>query len=113
SSDEATGIFLPLPVEKAHKLINVDRKKQEATYRVFDYADAMPTWAFVLWIVIILPIPILLALYAGFSMARTAGARDPAQGALWGAGAGPIWAIAVVILNALAKGTDLFTVFGH
>jgi len=73
----------------------------------------MPTWAFVLWIVIILPIPILLALYAGFSMARTAGARDPAQGALWGAGAGPIWAIAVVILNALAKGTDLFTVFGH
>lgn len=113
SNDDATGIFLPLPVEKADKLINVDRENAEATYRVFDYSDAMPGWAFVLWIVILIPIPILLALYAGFAIARSAGANGPAQAALWGAATGPVWAIALVLLNALAKGTDLFTVFGH
>lgn len=111
--DDAIGIFLALPVERVDELINVDRDKQEATYRIFDYENAMPSWAFILWIVILIPIPVLLALYAGFSMARAAGARESARAALWGAAAGPVWALALVLLNVMIKGTDLFTVFGH
>lgn len=111
--DEAAGLYLALPVERADRLINIDRDKGEATYRIFDYENAMPSWAFILWAVILIPIPVLLALYAGFSMARTAGAQGPAQAALWGALAGPVWALAVVLLNALVKGTDLISVFGH
>lgn len=111
--DDSVGIFLALPVEKVDELINIDRDKQEATYRIFDYENAMPSWAFILWVVILIPIPVLLALYAGFSMARTARAQGPAQAALWGAATGPVWAVALVLLNALIKGTDLFTVFGH
>jgi hypothetical protein len=111
--EEAPGLFVALPVEKADKLVNVDREKAEATYRIFDYEDAMPSWAFILWVVILIPIPVLLALYAGFSMVRTAGAQGPAQALLWGAAAGPVWAVAMVLLNVLTKGTDLITVFGH
>jgi hypothetical protein len=113
SDSDGAGLFLALPVERVDKLLDIDRKDAEATYRIFDYSDAMPSWAFVLWIVILIPIPVLLALYAGFAMARAAGAQGPAQAALWGAGAGPLWAVALVLLNALAKGTDLFSVFGH
>ena len=111
--DEAIGLFLALPVEKADELVNVDQDEMEATYRIFDYENAMPSWAFILWVVILIPIPFLLALYAGFSTARTARAEGPAQAALWGALAGPVWAVALVLLNALVKGTELITVFGH
>ena len=111
--EEATGLFLAMPVERANKLLDVDEEEATATYRLFNYSDAMPGWAFVLWIVILIPIPVVLALYAGFAMARSAGARGPAQCALWGAGAGPVWAVTLVLLNAVAKGTDLLSVFGH
>jgi hypothetical protein len=113
SDGDGVGLFLALPVEKVDKLLNVDREEVEATYRIFDYSDAMPSWAFVLWIVILIPIPVLLALYAGFTMARSAGAQGPAQAALWGGAPGPLWAVGLVLLNALTKGTDLFSVFGH
>jgi hypothetical protein len=113
SDGEGAGLFLALPVERLDKLLNIDREDAEATYRIFDYSDAMPSWAFVLWIVILIPIPVLLGLYAGFAVARAAGAHGPAQCALWGALAGPLWAVALVLLNVLAKGTDLFSVFGH
>lgn len=111
--EDAIGLFIALPVEKADKLVNVDQEKAEATYRIFDYENAMPSWAFILWVVILIPIPVLLALYAGFSMVRTAGAQGPAQAVLWGAAAGPVWAVAMVLLNVLTKGTDLITVFGR
>ena len=113
SDNEGAGLFLALPVERVDKLLDIDREDAEATYRIFDYSDAMPSWAFVLWIVILIPIPVLLGLYAGFAVARAAGAQGPAQCALWGALAGPLWAVGLVLLNALAKGTDLFSVFGH
>ncbi len=51
----------------------------------------------------LIALPLLLALYAGFIAAGAAGAtRPPSRSAAWGALVGPAWAILMVILDALA-----------
>jgi hypothetical protein len=72
------------------------------TFRIFDYSRGIPTIAFVVLLAVML-VPILTAVYAGFALARSRSARTPAQSSARGALVGPIWCVALVIVNALIQ----------
>lgn len=72
-------------------------------YNLFDFSDTMPAFLFVPMMTVLIAIPVLLALYAGFAVARRLGERRPDRAAAWGAIVGPVWAIAMVLLAALAR----------
>jgi hypothetical protein len=73
------------------------------TYGLFDYDGTMPPLLFVLTTVVLIGTPVLLALYAGFAVARRVGETRPARAAAWGALVGPVWALTMVLLTALAR----------
>lgn len=68
------------------------------TYRIFDYRDALPIWAFIMLLALMV-IPVVLALYGGFLLARSARTRTPGLGAALGAVQGLIWGTAMVLLS--------------
>lgn len=72
-------------------------------YNLFDFSDTMPAFLFVPMMTVLIAVPVLLALYAGFAVARRFGERRPDRAAAWGAIVGPVWAIAMVLLAALAR----------
>jgi len=73
----------------------------EDEYRLFDYSEDMEGYFFVPLLIVLIALPALLALYAGFAAARKAGATQPGPAAAWGALVGPVWALAMVLLNAM------------
>jgi hypothetical protein len=74
-----------------------------STYNLFDFNDTMPVYLFVPMLVALIGIVALLALYAGFAVARAAGERRPDRAVAWGAAVGPVWALTMVLLAALAR----------
>jgi hypothetical protein len=132
SSFHRPGLYLslgmPLPVTKVKKVSRFDvgsldtdsyaaAVRPPGTYNLFDYRRGVPAWTFVLILGLIL-IPAVLALYAGFAVARAARAATPMAGAAFGLLVGPIWGLTMVVLNALvthelfgrAGGDSLFVV---
>lgn len=96
---------LAVPVTKTAKLYGRGTRR---TYRLFDYHRALPAWAFLLLAAVLVAIPALMALYAGFALARARTAATPAAGAAWGAAVGPAWALAMAVLSTLFAGNDWF-----
>lgn len=88
----------PLPV--------ADGEALEDDFRLFTYRSAMPVWLFITAILVLTAAAALGTLLAGFSVARVRAARDAAVAAAWGALVGPIWAVAMGILD-IAVGKDL------
>jgi hypothetical protein len=81
--------------------------------RIFDYSAAVPPYVFVPGLVLLIALPLVLALYAGFVTARAMGAPTQLVAAGWGAVVGIVWALALGIVRAigdvqLIEGGSLF-----
>lgn len=102
-----TPLELALPVTKVAQLAGTSDPSgfsadgTAGSYRLLDYHRPLPAWAFVLIAVPLLLVPALLALYAGFALARQRGASTPPHALGWGALVGPAWALAMVVLSTL------------
>ena len=77
------------------------KANSKGEYRLFGLKPALHAYTFIPLLIWLIGIPLLLALNAGFAVARLRGAATPLLGAAWGALVGPIWAISMVIVNAL------------
>lgn len=100
----------PLPADKGRYV----HATAGGTYRVFDYRRAYPLFAFVFGIILLLGSVLACAAYAGFAVAGLSGARSRWAAAAYGALVGPVWAVALVLLRAIADrqlmdGGSLFT----
>jgi hypothetical protein len=95
---------LPMPAEEPAEVISGG-----ATYRLFDYRNGASAIVFLLMLVLLVGLPLCGALLAGFTVARERAAPTPVLAAAWGALVGPVWAIALALLNALLQDT----LFGH
>jgi hypothetical protein len=98
-TDGPGALGLPIPVSQAGDVPGADGE-----LRIFSYHDALPAYVFLPALIVVMGLVALGALYAGFAAARAARGRTMLAGAAWGALAGPTWAVAMVILNALAGG---------
>jgi hypothetical protein len=109
-----SALMLPIPVDDPGKLIDTSSSTGEpqGKFRIFDYSDAVPSWLFVIGLLLFIAIPALFAIYAGFAAARIAAATTPQLAAAFGALTGPVWAIVMVILNAVATKTSAFPLWG-
>jgi hypothetical protein len=87
----------PAPVGDASKI----KTNGQGQYRVFGLSKAMPAYTFIPLLVFLICVPLLLALNAGFAVARLRRPRTQWIGAAWGCLVGPIWAMGLVIVNAL------------
>ena len=101
---EPAVLNLPLPAEEPADVIS-----NGATYRLFDYRDGVSAIVFLLMLVLLVGLPLCGALLAGFTVARERAAATPLLAAAWGALVGPVWAIALALVNALLQDT----LFGH
>jgi hypothetical protein len=99
----AGAASLPIAPEDYYELPDDSSTESAPSYNLFDFSDTMPVFLFVLTLVALIGIPLLLALYAGFAVARQVGERRPDRAAAWGALVGPIWSIAMVLLAVLAR----------
>lgn len=99
------ALALPLPADKPGEIVG----STSETLRLFAYRDGVSAILFLLMLVVLIGIPVTAALYAGFVVARERAAASPALGAAWGALVGPVWAIALAIVNGLLQDT----LFGH
>jgi zinc-ribbon domain len=98
-------LALPLPAEEPGKVLGAG----DQTFRLFAYRHGASAVVFLLMLVLLIAIPVAAALLAGFSVARGRAAATPVLGAAWGALVGPVWAIALALLNGLLQDT----LFGH
>ena len=113
--DGVSADSAPVPLGDASK-ISFDKS---GNYRLFGLSHAMPIYAFAPLLIFLLASVLLLALSAGFSIAQVQEPSTPAAAAAWGLLVGPIWAIAMVIINALiakyffgrADGSSVFGTF--
>jgi hypothetical protein len=92
------ALGLPYPVDRPN-----DVAAPGEDFRLFAYRDAVPTYVFVPAMLVLIAIIVLAAVYAGFLVARRRRPPAPGQAAAWGALVGPIWAVVVGILSALAS----------
>ena len=102
---EPAVLALPLPAEDPAEILG----NSSETFRLFAYRDGASAIVFLLMLVVLIGIPLTAALFAGFVVAREKAAASPALGAAWGAIVGPMWAIALALLNGLLQDT----LFGH
>jgi hypothetical protein len=111
------SLGMPVPATKVTKIAGAPAEGEggatyesviqpSGDYTVFSYRKGIPGWAFIVMLGLILVV-VFFALYAGFAVARVARASAPLIGAAYGLLVGPIWALAMVILNALVT-KDLF-----
>jgi hypothetical protein len=98
-------LSLPLPADKPGEIIGTTSEP----FRLFAYRDGSSAIVFLLMLVVLIGITVSAALYAGFVVARERAAASPALGAAWGALVGPVWAIALALINGLLQDT----LFGH
>ena len=119
---------MPLPATKVSAITgaftpeagasDADLLEPAGTFRIFDYGNGLPALEFVV-LLLTFAVPILSAAYGGFALARSTGARTAAAGAGWGALLGPIWCVAMVVLNGLvqkqiggkASGNDVLVIY--
>ncbi len=94
---------IPIAQAKVPNLISNPSADSPSNYNLFDFADTMTAYLFVPMLIVLIAIPLLLAIYAGFAVARRVGERRPDRAALWGAITGPVWMIAMVLLATLAR----------
>jgi hypothetical protein len=85
----------PIPVDIGESFEDFD-----GGFRLFDYSGPIAAWIFVPLLILLIGTMALGALYAGFSVARRGGARNPGPAAAYGALTGPIWAVVAVIACA-------------
>lgn len=97
SGEVATSIGAPVPVADPSEI----KTNSAGQYRVFGFSRAMPAYTFIPLLIFLIGMLLLLALNAGFAVARLRQPRTQWIGAAWGCLVGPIWAIGMVILNAL------------
>ena len=102
---EPAVLSLPLPAEEPEEIIGTSSE----TFRLFAYRDGASAIVFLLMLVVLIGITVSAALFAGFIVARDRAAATPVLGAAWGALVGPVWAVALAIVNALLQDT----LFGH
>jgi hypothetical protein len=103
--------FLDLPSEPS--------ADSASDYNLFDFNDTMPAYLFVPMLIVLIAIPALLALYAGFALVRRLGEQRRERAVAWGALVGPGWALTMVLLATLARknivgnpvGDSLFVAF--
>jgi hypothetical protein len=82
-------------------------------YRVFAYRGSYPSYVYVFLLILLILVPVVFAVYAGFSSAVAAGARDIPTAVAWGALVGLVWAVIMAALRAiensqLVVGASLF-----
>lgn len=95
--EELEEVALPAPTEDPDEITGSDG------HRIFAYRDALPAYLFVPAVILLIALPLLLALYAGFAVAGRVGATGaPLTAAAWGAVVGPVWAVTMAILDVLA-----------
>lgn len=94
---EGSSVEVPVPVGDASKL----KVNSSGRYRLFGLSHAMPTYTFVPLVIFLLASALLLAFFAGASVAQARVPQTPWAAAAWGGLVGPIWALAMVILNGL------------
>jgi hypothetical protein len=102
---EPAALALPLPAEDPEEILGTSSE----SFRLFAYRDGVSTVVFLLMLVVLIGIPVAAGLYAGFLVASARNATVPLLGAAWGALVGPIWAIALALVNSLLQDT----LFGH
>jgi hypothetical protein len=93
----ASASGVPVPVGDVSKI----KVNPSGAYRLFGFSHAMPIYTFAPLLIFMLASMLLLALSAGFSVAQSQQPRSALAAAAWGCLVGPIWATALVILNAL------------
>ncbi len=103
--DEAS--VTPIPVDPSGDKLSELTK--DGKFNLLDYKNVLKAWSFVPILVVLIAMPLVLALYSGFLIGRDRQAPDPKLRAAWGALVGPVWAIVMVVLNALSM--DM--AFGH
>jgi hypothetical protein len=74
-----------------------------ATARLFAYSDALEPYVFVPLLIVLIGLPIVAALYAGFATARAMATPSQAASAGWGALVGIVWALALVTIRAIGN----------
>jgi len=92
------ALGLPIPVGDVTAVTGGD------SFRIFGYREVLRGYVFVPLLLVGIALPVLLALYAGFSTARLQSARSPLLGAAWGAIVGPAWAVAMGLADAVIAG---------
>ncbi len=97
AATEGSPIDLPVPVGNASKL----KVNSSGQYRLFGLEHAMPAYTFVPLVIFLLGSALLLEIFAGASVAQTRAPQTPWAAAAWGCLVGPIWALAMVIVNGL------------
>jgi hypothetical protein len=106
---------VPVPVGDPSKI----KYDKSGNYRLFGFSHAMPIYTFAPLLIFMLGSALLLALSAGFAIAQAQQPAKPGMAAAWGSLVGPIWALAMVIINALvakyafgrAAGSSVFGTF--
>lgn len=94
---------IPIAQDQFYELPDDPAASAASDYNVFDFNDTMPVFLFIPMLAVLILVPAALALYAGFAVARRLGEGRPDRAAAWGAIVGPVWAIAMVLLAALAR----------
>jgi len=94
---------LPIEPEDYFDLPDDPSASSPSDYDLFDFSDTMPAFLFAPTLVVLIGIAALLALYAGFAVARRVGEGRADRAAAWGALVGPVWSVAMVLLATLAR----------
>lgn len=69
--------------------------------RIFDYNEFYAVWLLIPTLIIFVGVPLIAAVYSGYSTARSAGSRSPAAAAAFGAITGVVWTIILTIASAI------------
>lgn len=94
---------VPIDVDQIGDLPSNGSADSPSAYNLFDFNDTMPAYLFVPMLIILIGIPALLALYAGFALVRRLAEHRRDRAVAWGAIVGPVWAVAMVLLATLAR----------
>lgn len=105
ANERFSGNYPAVPIDRDRYFdLSDDGSQGELpTYDIFDFSDTMSAALFIPLLVFLIGVPALLALYAGFALVRRWGETRIERAALYGASVGPLWALAMVLLAALAR----------
>ncbi len=94
---------VPIDTDQFSDLPSAPSADSPSGYNLFDFNDTMPAYLFVSMLIVLIGIPALLALYAGFALVRRLAEHRRDRAVAWGAVVGPVWAMAMVLLATLAR----------
>lgn len=105
ASERFSGNYPAVPIDQDRYFELPDEIGEGSvpTYNLFDFGDTMSAALFIPLLVFLIAVPALLALYAGFAVARRLNETRVDRAAAWGAIVGPLWAVAMVLLTTLAR----------